>query len=160
MNKPAEEQLKTFIAKFDAKNQAFIRAVRRALKKRLPTANELVYDNYNFFVIGYCSTERASDAILSLAADANGMACTSTTVPDFSIRIRYCSARVFRIVSSGWSPSRPCHDLRSRLLSLLRSPKPRRPSRRAGMGNSSSVLYRQSRDPAENQPSNTFAPSC
>jgi Domain of unknown function (DU1801) len=73
VDKSAEEQLKTFIDKFEPKNQAFIGAVRRALKKRLPTANELVYDNYNFFVIAYCSTERASDAILSLAADANGI---------------------------------------------------------------------------------------
>ena len=27
--------------------------MRRALRKRFQTANELVYDNYNFFVIGY-----------------------------------------------------------------------------------------------------------
>ena len=73
MDKTAEAQLKTFIAKFEPKNQAFIRALRGALKKRLPTANELVYGNYHFFVIAYCSTERASDAILSLAADANGV---------------------------------------------------------------------------------------
>lgn len=73
MDKPAEEQLEIFIAKFDAKNQALIRAVRRVLKKRLPAANELVYDNYNFFVIAYCSTERPSDAIFSLAANANGI---------------------------------------------------------------------------------------
>jgi hypothetical protein len=32
-----------------------------------------VYDNYNFFVIGYASTERASDCIVSLAAAANGI---------------------------------------------------------------------------------------
>ena len=51
-----EQQLKIFIEKFDPKNQSMIRAVRKALRKRLPTANELVYDNYNFFVIGYCST--------------------------------------------------------------------------------------------------------
>jgi len=38
-----------------------------------PRAIELVYDNYNFFVIGYASTERASDAILSIAAAANGV---------------------------------------------------------------------------------------
>ena len=55
----AEQQLKTFIDKFDTKNQTLIRAVRKSLRKRLPTANELVYDNYNFFVIGYCSTERS-----------------------------------------------------------------------------------------------------
>ena len=47
--------------------------MRSVLRKRLPTANELVYDNYNFFVIGYCSTERPSDCILSIAAGANGV---------------------------------------------------------------------------------------
>src|SRR6202021_339329 len=39
----------------------------------MPAANELVYDNYNFFVIGYCSTERPSDCIVSIAAAANGV---------------------------------------------------------------------------------------
>ena len=61
-----ERQLAGFISKFDAKNAALIRSVRKLLRKRLPTADELVYDNYNFFVIGYCSTERPSDCILSL----------------------------------------------------------------------------------------------
>lgn len=69
----AEEQLNTFIDKFEPKNQVLIRAVRKALRKRLPTANELAYDNYNFFVIGYGSTERPSDCILSIAAGANGV---------------------------------------------------------------------------------------
>lgn len=68
-----EQQLANFIEKFDAKNAALIRSVRKVLRARLPTANELVYDNYNFFVIGYCSTERPSDCILSIAAGANGV---------------------------------------------------------------------------------------
>ena len=69
----AERQLKTFIAKFEPKHQTLIRAVRKALRKRFPTAFELAYDNYNFFVIGYGSTERPSDAIVSMAAGANGV---------------------------------------------------------------------------------------
>jgi hypothetical protein len=32
-----------------------------------------VYDNYNFFVIGYGPTERPSDSIISIAAAANGV---------------------------------------------------------------------------------------
>lgn len=68
-----EAQLRSFIEKFDSKDQKLIRAVRSAMRKRLPTANELVYDNYNFFVIGYSSTERPSDAIFSIAARANGV---------------------------------------------------------------------------------------
>jgi len=69
----AEAQLKTFIDKFDAKNQAVIRQVRKALQKRFPTAREIVYDNYNFFVIGYSPTERPSDTIVSIAAAKNGV---------------------------------------------------------------------------------------
>jgi hypothetical protein len=61
------------IRKFSPVDQGLIRAVRKALRIRLPTANELVYDNYNFFVIGYSPTERPSDAIVSLAARANGV---------------------------------------------------------------------------------------
>jgi Domain of unknown function (DU1801) len=72
-NATAEQELKTFIGKFDAKDQRLIRAVRSAMRKRLPTANELVYDNYNFFVIGYSPTLRPSDAICSIAARANGV---------------------------------------------------------------------------------------
>jgi hypothetical protein len=43
------------------------------MRKRLPSAHELVYDNYNFFVIGYCATERPSDCIVSITAAANGV---------------------------------------------------------------------------------------
>jgi Domain of unknown function (DU1801) len=68
-----ETQLRRFIAKFEPKHQSVIRASRRALRRRFPTAYELVYDNYNFFVIGYSPTERPSDAIVSLAAAANGV---------------------------------------------------------------------------------------
>ena len=43
---------------------------RRALakmRKRLPNAIELVYDNYNALVIGFGPNERPSDAIFSIA---------------------------------------------------------------------------------------------
>jgi hypothetical protein len=69
----AAQQLSGFIAKFDPGHQALIRRVRRTLRKRLPTAHEIVYDNYNFFVIGYSPTERPSDSIFSIAAAANGV---------------------------------------------------------------------------------------
>jgi hypothetical protein len=69
----AERQLKSFIAKFDPAHQTLIRAVRKVLRKRFPTAFELAYDNYNFFVIGYGPTERPSDCIVSLVAGSNGV---------------------------------------------------------------------------------------
>ena len=69
----ANAKLRGFVDKFDPKLQTLIRAVRKALRRRLPTANELVYDNYNFFVIGYSPTERPSDSIISVAAGASGV---------------------------------------------------------------------------------------
>jgi hypothetical protein len=69
----AEAQLRSFIEKFGPDDQKLIRAVRAAVRKRFPTATELVWDNYNFFVIGYSPTERPSDSIVSIAARANGI---------------------------------------------------------------------------------------
>ena len=68
-----EDQVRGFIAKFEPHHQSLIRAVRAALRKRFPTAYELAYDNYNFFVLGYGPTERPSDCIISMAAGANGV---------------------------------------------------------------------------------------
>jgi hypothetical protein len=73
------------IAKFDSRVAKVIRASRAALRKRFPTANELVYDNYNFFVIGYSTTERPSDCMVSLAANAKGVGLSfyyGATLPD------------------------------------------------------------------------------
>lgn len=69
-----EKQLAGFIAKFSPENAALIRAVRRKMRRQLPRAIELVYDNYNFFVIGYGPSERPSEAIFSIAAQAGGVA--------------------------------------------------------------------------------------
>ena len=69
----AEAALRAFIDKFDAANQRLIGEIRSAMRRRYPAAHELVYDNYNFFVIGYSPTERPSDAPLSIAASARGV---------------------------------------------------------------------------------------
>jgi hypothetical protein len=68
-----EKEIKTFIDKFDTPHRTLIRSARKAMRRRMRTACELIYDNYNFFVIGYSPTERPSDAICSIAAAANGV---------------------------------------------------------------------------------------
>ena len=69
----AEKLLGEFIGKFEPTLQRLIKAVRNKLRRRYPSAHEIVYDNYNFFVIGYSPTERPSDSIVSMAAAANGV---------------------------------------------------------------------------------------
>ena len=67
------KQLEGFVAKFEPATARLIRECRAAVRSLLPTAVELVYDNYNFFVIGYSTTERPSDCIVSIVAAANGV---------------------------------------------------------------------------------------
>jgi hypothetical protein len=73
---PAEEvarQVEGFIDKFEPVMAKRIREVRAALRRRFPGAVELVYDNYNFFVIGFCSANKQADCVCSVAADRNGV---------------------------------------------------------------------------------------
>ena len=74
MTEEAEAQLAGFIGKFTPAMQEQIRACRTALRERLPAAVEMVYDNYNFLVIGFGPTEKPSEAWFSLTADRNGTA--------------------------------------------------------------------------------------
>jgi hypothetical protein len=67
------KQVESFIAKFDPAIARVVRAARAKLRKRYPTANELVYDNYNALAIGYGPNERTSEVFLSLAAYARGV---------------------------------------------------------------------------------------
>ena len=70
----ADEQVEAFLAKFEPDVADAMRGAGRRSAHDIPTAIEQVYDNYNFFVIGFCTTERTSDCIVSLAASANGVA--------------------------------------------------------------------------------------
>jgi hypothetical protein len=72
-NATPEKVLAGFIAKFTPEMAALIRAARKKMRERIPRALELVYDNYNFFVIGYGPSEKAGEAIFSLAAQAKGL---------------------------------------------------------------------------------------
>jgi hypothetical protein len=85
MAETPENQLKAFVAKFEPTMRKLIVDCRQAMRKRFPTANELVYDNYNFFVIGYCTTERPTDCVVSLAANSKGIGLSfyhGATLPD------------------------------------------------------------------------------
>ena len=68
-----EAQLRSYIDRFDPKNQKLIRSVRAAVRKRFPTANELAYDYNRHFVIGYSPTDRGIDSIVAIAARATGV---------------------------------------------------------------------------------------
>jgi hypothetical protein len=62
----AERQLDSFLAKYDPEVAAFARRALAKMRKIVPGAVEMVYDNYNWLVIGFSPTERPSEAIFSL----------------------------------------------------------------------------------------------
>ena len=68
-----EAQLRSLIEKFDSKNQRLIRSVRSAMRKRLPTTNELVYDYGFSLVIGYSPTETGIESVVSISARTDGL---------------------------------------------------------------------------------------
>lgn len=63
----AEAQLDGFLAKFMPEVEGTARQALGKMRQRLPGAIELVYDNYNALAIGFAPTQRASDAIFSIA---------------------------------------------------------------------------------------------
>jgi hypothetical protein len=69
MARPAdpEYQLASFLAKYSTEVSDLAESLRGRLRKLYPTALELVYDNYNALAIGYSPSERASEAIFSIA---------------------------------------------------------------------------------------------
>jgi hypothetical protein len=62
-----EVQLAGFLAKYTPEIAALAQGAIAKMRSYLPGATELVYDNYNALAIGFGPSERASEAIFSIA---------------------------------------------------------------------------------------------
>jgi hypothetical protein len=62
-----QRQLKRFLSKYDKNVAATAEQAAAKLRKLIPPAIELVYDNYNALAIGFGPSEKASEAIFSIA---------------------------------------------------------------------------------------------
>src|SRR5258708_28550916 len=69
----AEAQLRTLIAKFAPAHIRLIGAMRRWLRKRLPTAHEVVYEYRDWFVISYSPNEHGYEGVLAMRGSADGV---------------------------------------------------------------------------------------
>ena len=69
----AEAQLRTLIDKFTPAHPRLIGALRRSLRKRLPTSHEVVYEYRDCFVISYSPNERGYEGALAIRASGNGI---------------------------------------------------------------------------------------
>ena len=60
-------QLDSFVDKYTPRVASLARAAFAWMRKRFPGATVLVYDNYNALAIGFGSSEKASEAVFSIA---------------------------------------------------------------------------------------------
>ena len=63
----AQAQLDSFIDRYTPEVAGDARQALAFMRARLPTATQLVYDNYNALVIGFGGTDKVGDIILSIA---------------------------------------------------------------------------------------------
>src|SRR5438128_2261059 len=71
----AEAELRALIARYAPAHLRLIAAVRRSLRKRLPTAHEVVYEyeNLGAVVISFSPSERGNEGVLAIRATADGV---------------------------------------------------------------------------------------
>ena len=69
----AEAQVRAGIAKFAAAHLRLVGAMRRWLRKRLPTAHEVVYEYRDCFVLSYSPSERGYEGVLAIRGSADGV---------------------------------------------------------------------------------------
>ena len=69
----AEADLRALVAKFAHANERLIATARRWLRKRLPTASEIVYEYRDCFVISYSPNEQGYAGVFALRGSAEGV---------------------------------------------------------------------------------------
>ncbi len=69
----AETELRTLVAKFAPEHVKLVEAMRRSLRKRLPTAHEVVYEYRDFCVISYSPNEHGYEGVLVIRASVDGV---------------------------------------------------------------------------------------
>jgi hypothetical protein len=69
-----QQQLDEMIDRFTPEIAALGRAALAGMRARLPGAVQMVYDNWNGLVIGFCPNDRPSDGIVSVVLFARSVA--------------------------------------------------------------------------------------
>ena len=69
----AEVQVLGLVAKFAPAHEQLVGATRRWLRRRLPTAHEVVYEYRDCFVISCSPNERGYEGVFAIRASADGV---------------------------------------------------------------------------------------
>jgi hypothetical protein len=69
----AEAEVRRLITKFAPAHQGLAATTRRWLRKRLPTAHEVVYEYRDCFVISFSPSERGYEGVFAVRGSATGV---------------------------------------------------------------------------------------
>jgi len=69
----AETEVRELVTRFAPDHQRLIGTLRRSLRKRLPTAHELVYEYKGWMVISFSPNANGYDGVLAIRADPDGV---------------------------------------------------------------------------------------
>lgn len=96
-----DQSLRAFLSRYDPAIEKIGREALAAVRKLLPGAIELVYDNYNALAVGFASTERASDVVISVALYPRWVSLfflAGSSLPDPERRLKGSGSRVRHII--------------------------------------------------------------
>ena len=94
-------QLTSFLAKYTPDIAARAKAILAAMRKAVPGATELVYDNYNALAIGFGPTDSVGDVVFSIAAYPQWVSLffmQAAGLPDPEKRLRGSGVKIRHIV--------------------------------------------------------------
>lgn len=106
----AEAQLRSLIAKFAPAQLRLVSAMRRSLRKRLPTAHEVVYEYRDCFVISFSPSDHGYEGVLAIRGSAGGVKLYFTRgkeLPDPEKLLKGASQARFMDVASASTLARP-----------------------------------------------------
>ena len=102
MNKQSPSaRLSGFLAKYSPEIRVVARAALSKMRATIPGSLELVYDNYNALAIGFSPTERASNAVVSIAVYPRWISLfflQATDLPDPTLLLKGSGKKVRHVV--------------------------------------------------------------
>lgn len=127
MAETARTAVAGFFAKYDPAVAKVGRAALRKLRRLVPGAMELVYDNYNALAIGFSPTERASDVVVSIALYPRWVSLfflqNGPKLPDPTKILRGSGSRVRHVVLEHGEATLDAPEVRALLAAALRTAK-------------------------------------
>ena len=172
---PPEAQVAGFVDRYTPEMALAVRAARRQLRALFPRGFELVFDNYNALVFGYGPSEKASEALISIAAYPRWITlfflhCAGLADPHgllqgggtrvrgivLSPSVRLDDPRVRALIDAALRPHHAAFEAAPRRATVIKSFSEKQPSRRPPPGAAGGAARGAAAQPGRPRPPSTL----